>query len=152
MSVKKSLLKEDEQEEFFTNIQHFPSLIKLIENPFILKITIQVLPRILKETHEDSEITKYRLYSAFMDDWFERQEKKVQEAGKLPKNDIKEYFIEYSLALAKKMDEKQVSHISPKGDFAPFFEETEESVPIRVPLRHAASMRANLSPPPLMTE
>jgi hypothetical protein len=87
---------------------------------------MKALPRILKETHEDPEITKYRLYSAFMDDWFERQEKKVQEAGKLPKNDIKEYFIEYSLALAKKMDEKQVSHISPKGDFAPFFAETEE--------------------------
>src|SRR5262249_36590970 len=56
------------------------------------------------------------------------QELKLKETGKLPKDvDVKEYFLEYALALAETMDEWGVDHIHDQTEWGkPFFAEREE--------------------------
>jgi hypothetical protein len=106
-------------EDYRHQIDTLPGLRIIIETPFLLRIAMEVMPDIVEEHKALDEeerilVTRAKLYDAFMNRWFIRQEDKLMVAGELPEDghDIKDDFMEFSQQLAIKMHEERAWYIT----------------------------------------
>ncbi len=79
--IKQNRTKWD-LDTYKSKLASIPELNNLVSNPFLLSITVKVLPEILlnhtqvNETHR-IVLTRHGIYQAFIDQWFERQKNKL---------------------------------------------------------------------------
>jgi acyl-CoA synthetase (AMP-forming)/AMP-acid ligase II/thioesterase domain-containing protein/acyl carrier protein len=108
----------DEPDFYIQSIQTIPGLGILVSTPYLLKITMSSLPKVLlfylqHPTQQNFVLTCKNLYDIFVEQLFERQENKLIQTGRLPTDgDIKDDYREYSQALASKMEELGVTSIT----------------------------------------
>ncbi len=106
-----------------TQLESVPGLMKLVKTPFILRITLDALPDVLKDFAEGksegieeakrNELTQAKLYDVFVNRWFIRQEKKLKEAKVIDDSlDPKPMFLEYCYALSSSMLKNNVTSIN----------------------------------------
>ena len=101
-----------EPKEYEEQIAKIPGLKKLIQTPFLLMVTMDIMPHIVKqytglEERERTIITRARLLDEFVQQLFEREEDKLMIEDKLPTDgsDVKEDFWAFAMELAVAMHE-----------------------------------------------
>jgi uncharacterized protein YjbI with pentapeptide repeats len=70
----------DPNPETYSKIESIPGLMPLLDNPFLLNLVLQALPRLL-ETHQHKAVKRCDIYSAFIDTTFKKEAYKQQERG-----------------------------------------------------------------------
>eukprot|EP00042_Codosiga_hollandica_P061025 m.922456 g.922456 ORF g.922456 m.922456 type:complete len:403 (-) comp99089_c0_seq1:160-1368(-) len=112
--------------QYRDHILRIPDLSELIETPFFLRILVEILPRIvisqdLTPPGYDAVI-KGKLYEAFIQVWFARQQGKLMRAGKIKDVRTTESQLrKYAEQLAQQMKETQTFHVrypAPSGSGA----------------------------------
>ena len=104
-------------ERYQKAIEGITGLKELIKTPFILKLTIEVLPQIVEKyatqnIQERKKVTQAALYDVFIEQWFIRQEQKLKEAKQIKKDeDIKPEFWAYAKELALEMHKANLTQI-----------------------------------------
>ncbi len=78
--VKEYIVAYDSNPDTYAKIESIPGLMPLLDNPFLLNLVLQALPRLL-ETHKDSQqaIKRADIYQAFIDTLFNKEAYKQQE-------------------------------------------------------------------------
>lgn len=106
-------------ERYQEQIKSLPGMRDLIATPFLLMLAMDVMPRIVQKfSHlrggERVRVLQSNLYDEFIAKWFEREETKLMNSGKLPPDghDVKEDFWEFSQALGAKMFAEKVTQIT----------------------------------------
>lgn len=99
-------------------IEQIPELKMLLKTPFLLLITVEILPGIIAEIESNRDeknqflVTRARLYDRFVEGWFSRQKEKLRLAGQLPeRGDVKENYRQFSAALAKRFYENSITGV-----------------------------------------
>jgi|CXWL01.1.fsa_nt_gi hypothetical protein len=99
-------------QQYEREIERIPGLAALTQNPFILKITAEVLPDIVikhraEKQDEDLRITQTALYDAFIWHWFERQKSKIiSSEQQVNTRTLISDFHNFCRTLAKKMTDE----------------------------------------------
>jgi len=130
MYVPKAKTAWDKVEQYEKEIDRIPGLAGLTQNPFILKITAEVLPDIVikhqaEHPEEDLQITQTTLYDAFIWHWFERQKSKIIASGQdVNARTLVSDFHNFCKALAKKMTDKGVT-VVPYVESSDLFSEAQ---------------------------
>jgi uncharacterized protein YjbI with pentapeptide repeats len=95
-----------------------PDLKALLKTPFLLLITVEVLPTIIAQMEENKSqenqplITRAKLYDRFIKDWFLRQEEKLRMTNQLPESgNIQEDYQEFCSVLAQYFYKEGITHI-----------------------------------------
>ncbi|KAF9361944.1 hypothetical protein BGX26_009400 [Mortierella sp. AD094] len=75
-------------EDYLQALKQVPNLRDLVTNPFLLKISLEVLPRLLKTNSEfsASRITRVELYDEFVAQWIERGQIRLREIELSPRD------------------------------------------------------------------
>ncbi|KAK3816653.1 MAG: hypothetical protein J3Q66DRAFT_441040 [Benniella sp.] len=75
-----------EANEYRTTLDHIPTLKELVRNPFLMSLSLEVLPRMVDPGQDLSttHITRTALYDQFIDHWFERGKKRLGEKNLSP--------------------------------------------------------------------
>jgi len=83
VSVMKPLWKEEDYEQALENI---PSLEGLTRNPFLMTLSLEVLPRIMDPDQHlaAAQVTRVALYDHFVEQWIERGKLRLGENGLSP--------------------------------------------------------------------
>jgi len=142
--LKKMIGKEDTTWKTWTDcrrcIDEIPGLIFLVQNPFVLTLVVRFLPGVLErfaklEKDEVLRLSRTELYRLFVENWFERQQKKLEVSGQIKdREDLRGAFFDFSKQLAKKMHEKGAFCViyeeaslfgDQSNEWAPFFQETD---------------------------
>ncbi|KAG0218027.1 hypothetical protein BGX31_011710, partial [Mortierella sp. GBA43] len=78
VSMHRPLWKADEYKKA---LDHIPSLRELVRNPFLMSLSLEVLPRIVdpEQNLSDTKITRVALYDQFIEHWLERGKKRLGE-------------------------------------------------------------------------
>ncbi|KAG0234985.1 hypothetical protein BGX31_004388, partial [Mortierella sp. GBA43] len=78
VSTHRPLWKADEYKKA---LDHIPSLKELVRNPFLMSLSLEVLPRIVDPGQNllDTKITRVALYDQFIEHWLERGKKRLGE-------------------------------------------------------------------------
>ncbi|KAK3814025.1 MAG: WD40-repeat-containing domain protein [Benniella sp.] len=78
VSTRRPLWKVD---EYKMALDHIPSLKELVRNPFLMSLSLEVLPRLVNPGQDLSatHITRASLYDQFIEHWFERGKKRLGE-------------------------------------------------------------------------
>ena len=78
VSVHRPLWKADEYEK---TLEHIPSLKELVTNPFLMSLSLEVLPRMVDPGQDLSatRVTRVALYDRFIEHWLERGKKRLGE-------------------------------------------------------------------------
>ena len=104
--------------EWLSQIDSIPGMQELIETPFLLMLTMEVLPEIAKKYRELEgpkrvKMMQADLYDAFMENWFQREEDKLVVKGQLPADghDIKDDYWEFAKTLGSAMHEAKVCQV-----------------------------------------
>ena len=112
-------LAEKDWRVYRTHINGIPGLKQLIKTPFLLRVAVEVMPDIIqryaqKQISEKLQLSQVALYDAFIENWFQRQELKLINSGKINEKDvdIQRTFWAYSKALAKKFHEQGITHVT----------------------------------------
>ncbi|KAF9939552.1 hypothetical protein BGZ67_009318 [Mortierella alpina] len=69
-------------ENYIRALEMFPSLRELVKNPFLLKLSLDVLPRLVEQEQKDltdAKVTRVALYDQFLEQWLERGKKRLVE-------------------------------------------------------------------------
>jgi tRNA A-37 threonylcarbamoyl transferase component Bud32 len=99
-------------------IEQIPGLRPLVQTPFLLKITMQVLPKVVtmyqqaQNQKERFHMTQAKLYDAFVAHWFGRQEEKLIGLDIHPGKSLYKDYLAFSKALAKKMHERRLNTVT----------------------------------------
>ncbi|KAF9930714.1 hypothetical protein BGZ67_005688 [Mortierella alpina] len=68
--------------EYMEALETVPNLMDLVKNPFLLTLSLEVLPRVVDVHHMQelsrTSITRVRLYDHFLEHWLEREKKRVR--------------------------------------------------------------------------
>ena len=110
--------------EYEKHIDNIPALRELVGTPFLLMITLEAMPAIVKKYANIEGIAKERittseLYDKFIEVWFEREEDKhIAKDGGAALNaagirNVKKYFMEFCLNLGETMFRLLVSQGKP---------------------------------------
>ncbi len=95
-------------------IEKIPGLKELSSQPFLLRITMDVLPEVVVEfqSFQDGEdkyrMTQAKLYDNFVKQWFTRQENKLIGSGESVGRSFQKDCMSYAKNLAKKMHEQNL--------------------------------------------
>ncbi|KAG0013790.1 hypothetical protein BGZ80_010861, partial [Entomortierella chlamydospora] len=78
VSLRKPSWKSEDYQQAFKKI---PNLQDLVKNPFLLKLALEVLPRLLgnDNNYSTTRITRVELYDEFVAQWIERGKKRLAE-------------------------------------------------------------------------
>ncbi len=101
-----------------TWIDQIPGLRVLVQTPFLLKITMEVLPSIVimykqaESQQEQFKMTGAKLYDAFVERWFNRQEEKLVGLGTHPGRSLRKDYRAFAKLLAKKMHAKSLTQVT----------------------------------------
>ncbi|KAF9998709.1 hypothetical protein BGZ80_006724, partial [Entomortierella chlamydospora] len=116
VTLKKPLWKKEDYQQALDQI---PNLQDLVKNPFLLKLTLEVLPRLFDKNSDFSttQITRVELYDEFVSQWIERGQKRFREMELSPRDkeafkmlsdaDFKQHGIAYLKDLATAIYDKQ---------------------------------------------
>ncbi|KAG9324010.1 hypothetical protein KVV02_003489 [Mortierella alpina] len=69
-------------ENYIRELENFSSLRDLVKNPFLLKLSLDVLPRLVEHEQKDltdAKVTRVALYDQFVEQWLEREKKRLVE-------------------------------------------------------------------------
>ncbi|KAF9287714.1 hypothetical protein BGZ68_001383 [Mortierella alpina] len=110
VALEKPLWSAEKYSSVLTNI---PSLRELVKNPFLLKVSLDVLPRLVDPEWKNfaavDSITRVALYDQFVEQWFERGKKRLVEKG-MSEQERKEFeglssegFMRNGIAFLKKL-------------------------------------------------
>ncbi|CAG8627433.1 8020_t:CDS:2, partial [Racocetra fulgida] len=101
-------------DEYIRQIKNMPQIQDLASNPILLKITLNVLPNIIKEK-ETSQINRIVLYDEFIKKWFERAQYRLlniqlkprerEEFDRLNEGDFSKHCLRFGKKFAAKMFE-----------------------------------------------
>lgn len=118
-------------------IEKLPGLKELVCQPFLLRITMEVLPIVVVELHAKSDeldkfkMTSVKLYDHFVHQWFTRQKNKLSSKlisrGDALLPTFQKDCINFAKALAKKMCEKKMDVVYYEDQSTKFVDE-EESI------------------------
>ena len=115
--IKSQEVPWKEPERYQKAIEEIAGLKDLIKTPFMLKLTMQVLPQIFEKysrenTLERKRITQAALYDVFIEQWFIRQALKLKIAKHIKEDEnIKPEFWEYAKELAQAMHEANITQV-----------------------------------------
>jgi len=72
--------------EYVDILDHIPSLKELVKNPFLMSLSLEVLPRMVDPDRNLSatRITRVALYDQFIEHWFERGKRRIAEKNLSP--------------------------------------------------------------------
>jgi len=119
--------------DYGSYIKSHPHLQTLLGNPFLLRIFRDAFPQLLDDHPEMDieQLTRYQLYTAFMDHWFASAtvRQSVQMGQWLP-DDVEKVFVVFAQSLAFEMHCKGVDEITNSDDaiWWSFFNEQNEMV------------------------
>ncbi|KAF9958495.1 hypothetical protein BGZ70_009172, partial [Mortierella alpina] len=69
-------------QEYMDVLETVPNLLDLVKNPFLLTLSLEVLPRVIDVHHRKelsgTSITRVRLYDQFVEHWLEREKKRLR--------------------------------------------------------------------------
>jgi len=70
-----------EAKDYEQALDHIPSLKELVRNPFLMTLSLEVLPRMVDTGEHFSavQVTRVALYDQFIEHWFERGKKRISE-------------------------------------------------------------------------
>ncbi|KAG0015949.1 hypothetical protein BGZ80_009533 [Entomortierella chlamydospora] len=70
-----------EPEDYYQALKQIPNLQDLVKNPFLLKLALEVLPRLLNNdgNYSAARVTRIELYDEFVAQWIERGKKRLTE-------------------------------------------------------------------------
>ncbi|CAG8461802.1 8213_t:CDS:2 [Dentiscutata erythropus] len=94
-------------DKYIQSMKSIQEIEDLVCNPILLKITLTVLPGLLKDRETTSQINRIVLYDEFIKKWFERAQERLQNIQLKPKEREeferlnKEGFINYCLKFGK---------------------------------------------------
>jgi len=73
-------------EDYKKALDLIPSLKDLVKNPFLMTLSLDVLPRMMdtEERLTSSRVTRVALYDLFIEQWFERGKKRLSEKDLIP--------------------------------------------------------------------
>lgn len=108
-------------ELYWQALSQLPSILDLASNPFVLSMTQLALPKLFKENnitfneekkekYEKLRLTQEKLYDAFIDDWFERQLKKLDTQGILTLKDNTRLTKKDFLTFNQKISSEMIRH------------------------------------------
>jgi len=67
-------------EDYLQALEHIPSLKDLVRNPFLMTLSLEVLPRMVDPGHiSATRVTRVGLYDHFIQQWLERGKKRIGE-------------------------------------------------------------------------
>lgn len=104
-------------ETYKRRIEQIRGLKGLVQTPFLLKITMETLPKLVEQHEEaqapeqDFRMTKKKLYDAFVERWFARQEEKLMGLGLHPGRSMYKHYFAFAEGLAKAMHMEKVTQI-----------------------------------------
>lgn len=110
--------------EYWQHIKDQPDIQALFTNPFLLHITVKVLPRIIKQVPiSDLSALKEKLYDFLIASFFERQKNKIIFRGNMPQGDLIKEFTIFCFSLATAMNEVNTYEIKykPPSKLAMYF-------------------------------
>ncbi|KAF9082110.1 hypothetical protein BGX23_012797 [Mortierella sp. AD031] len=104
-------------EEYMERLEQLPHMLDLVKNPFLLKLSLEALPKFEVDAQDASptRLTRAILYDKFMDHWIDAQKTRLQttlrqdqqevfnrlsESGSSSKDGFKEHVIKYLKNLA----------------------------------------------------
>ncbi|KAK3813320.1 MAG: WD40-repeat-containing domain protein [Benniella sp.] len=140
-----------EVNEYMKSLELIPSLKELVKNPFMMSLSLEVLPRMVNPGQDLSatQITRTALYDQFIEHWLERGKKRLGEKNLGPqaksafeslidegftRNGI-DYLKKLSVAIYKEQDGQPIVTYSRYKDEnswkAPFFSREEEKQLLR---------------------
>jgi len=98
-------------DEYKKALELIPSLKELVQNPFLMSLSLEVLPRMVDpgEGLSAAHITRTALYDQFIEHWFERNKKRLGEKNMSPQSRsafeslIDEGFTRNGIAYLKKL-------------------------------------------------
>ena len=64
--------------DYKTALNNFKNLREMIKEPFSLLIILNALPKLSEKFKKSDEISRYNIYTAFSDHWFENEVKRLQ--------------------------------------------------------------------------
>ena len=71
--------------DYLNALEHIPSLKDLVKNPFLMTLSLDVLPSMEPEDHlPNSRVTRVGLYDRFVEQWLERGKKRHSEKDMAP--------------------------------------------------------------------
>ena len=112
-----------------------PTLYELLGNPFLLRIFRDALPRWqIDHPHQSlSQLTRYALYTTFMDDWFASEAVRLSMIqGKWLPDNLPERFLDFSLRLAFEMHVQKVdevnAQVADQKVWEPFFRDQDKNI------------------------
>ncbi|KAG0237761.1 hypothetical protein BGX31_003495 [Mortierella sp. GBA43] len=76
-----------ETEDYLRALDLIPSLKELVKNPFLMTLSLEVLPRMVdprQSSLSDTHVTKVSLYDQFVEQWLERGKKRLGEKDLSP--------------------------------------------------------------------
>ncbi|KAF9957564.1 hypothetical protein BGZ65_001989, partial [Modicella reniformis] len=70
-------------EDYLETLDHIPSLKELVKNPFLMTLSLEVLPRMVDpgQPFSITHVTKVSLYDQFVEQWLERGKRRLGEKG-----------------------------------------------------------------------
>ncbi|KAG0228904.1 hypothetical protein BGX31_006419 [Mortierella sp. GBA43] len=77
-------------EDYEQALELIPSLYDLVKNPFLMSLSLEVLPRMIDPGKQlsDARVTRVALYDHFMEQWFERSKKRLGEIDLSPQSRV----------------------------------------------------------------
>ncbi len=111
-----------EDKAYLDGIGEIPGLKNLILTPFLLRITMEVLPTIMAEyaaitdKKERFKMTQVKLYDAFVNNLFRREEEKLIFKGEHPGRNLKNAYLKFAKDLALKMHQKKITQVTYEGE------------------------------------
>lgn len=117
-------------------IERLPGLKELVSQPFLLRITMEVLPEVVVELQANPEnfqkfkMTSAKLYDHFVDQWIRRQQNKLSikliNRGEFLPPTFHKDCINFSKALGKKMHDKKMDVVYYEDHAMEFFDEGDQ--------------------------
>lgn len=117
--ARQAELKEDwlVPDTYKRRIEQIRDLKGLVQTPFLLKITMETLPKLVEQHEEaqalqqDFRMTHKKLYDAFIERWFARQEEKLMGLGRHPGHSMYKHYFAFAEGLAKAMHMEKVTQV-----------------------------------------
>ena len=108
VSIRQSLWRS---EDYKQALEHIPTLKQLVRNPFLMTVSLEVLPRLvdLGQDLTDAHVTRVELYDRFVELWLERGKKRISEKDLTPQSKttferlIDEGFIQNGIDFMKRL-------------------------------------------------
>ncbi|KAF9943369.1 hypothetical protein BGZ67_000049 [Mortierella alpina] len=96
-------------EEYMTNLKAIPNMMDLVKNPFLLKLSLMALPKVVKDAVDlaNVKVTRLTLYDSFINQWLESNKLRLEtsilsgEADAARKDLLEDGFVQCAIDFSK---------------------------------------------------